>query len=292
MENKICNKCKKSKPIECFNIRKDSKDGFRNECKSCWRIATKKYQENNKEKQQEYRRKNWLINKNDPDYIKKRAEWVEKNKESIVSYHAKWRKKNDKYKKEKDRQYYEVNKEKILDYHKKYYKSLSTEAKEKICIRRREIMPEYNRKYYLNNYEKERKRSNEWRKNNLSKVREYTRNRRKNDPLFKLSSTLRCRINDFLKNKNLTKKQKTNKLLGCTLEVAKAHIERQFKKGMTWDNHGYYTWHIDHVIPLSSANTEEELKQLFHYRNLQPLWAKDNLSKGSNIVNVQVHLPI
>ncbi len=54
---------------------------------------------------------------------------------------------------------------------------------------------------------------------------------------------------------------------------------------MSWDNHTKYGWHIDHIIPLASAKTEEELKSLCHYTNLQPLWAKENLSKGAKIID-------
>jgi len=56
-------------------------------------------------------------------------------------------------------------------------------------------------------------------------------------------------------------------------------LEHQFKEGMNWDNQG--KWHIDHIIPLSSGNTEEEIIKLCHYTNLQPLWAIDNMKKGS-----------
>lgn len=69
-------------------------------------------------------------------------------------------------------------------------------------------------------------------------------------------------------------------LLGCPLDVAKNHIEKQFKDGMTWDNHG--EWHIDHIKPCASydLNIPEEQKKCFHYTNLQPLWANENLSKS------------
>jgi hypothetical protein len=79
-------------------------------------------------------------------------------------------------------------------------------------------------------------------------------------------------------------------MLGIEWEMAKQHIERQFTKGMNWDNQG--KWHIDHIIPLASANTEEELIKLCHYTNLQPLWAEDNLTKSDKIDSQQILLRI
>ena len=73
-----------------------------------------------------------------------------------------------------------------------------------------------------------------------------------------------------------------SKLLGCSYEEVREHLSKQFTEGMSWDNYG--EWHIDHIIPLASATTEEEVLKLYHYTNLQPLWAKDNLSKGCKIL--------
>jgi hypothetical protein len=70
-------------------------------------------------------------------------------------------------------------------------------------------------------------------------------------------------------------------MLGCDYDFFKAYIERQFKQGMTWENHG--KWHFDHIIPVSSAKNEEELIKLNHYTNFQPLWAEENLSKSNKI---------
>jgi hypothetical protein len=70
-------------------------------------------------------------------------------------------------------------------------------------------------------------------------------------------------------------------MLGVSYPEFISYFERLFVEGMSWDNHG--EWHIDHIIPLSSVNTEEELIKLCYYTNLQPLWAEDNLKKGSKI---------
>lgn len=91
-----------------------------------------------------------------------------------------------------------------------------------------------------------------------------------NDLNFKLKHILRCRINKIIKyNRN----ESSIEILGCTINDFKTHIENNFKDGMTWDNYSYYGWHIDHIIPLSSANSDEELMKLCHYSNLQPLWS-------------------
>jgi hypothetical protein len=105
-----------------------------------------------------------------------------------------------------------------------------------------------------------------------------------------MKNNLRSRTWIAFKNKGYSKTSKTQEMLGVDWEVCKAHIERQFTKGMNWDNQG--EWHIDHKIPLASANTEKELKKLCHYSNLQPLWAEDNISKSDKINGQQVKFRI
>lgn len=73
----------------------------------------------------------------------------------------------------------------------------------------------------------------------------------------------------------------TMELVGCSADDLRAHLERQFTDGMTWGNYG--DWHVDHVRPCSSFELTDPAQQreCFHWSNLQPLWAPDNLSKGS-----------
>ena len=82
------------------------------------------------------------------------------------------------------------------------------------------------------------------------------------------------------------KSDSTMNLLGCTIQEAREYLEKQFKEGMTWENHGHETWHIDHIIPCASFDLTdpEQQKKCFHYTNLQPLWAKENMSKGAKIL--------
>ena len=105
-----------------------------------------------------------------------------------------------------------------------------------------------------------------------------------------MKCNLRRRTHHAFKNKGYSKNTKTQKMLGIDWEVAKQHIERQFTKGMNWNNQG--EWHIDHIMPLASASTPERLKELCHYTNLQPLWAEDNLNKSDKIIEQQTLLRI
>ena len=116
------------------------------------------------------------------------------------------------------------------------------------------------------------------------------RDLRKGDKIYKFKSDVRSRISQDIKRKGYSKKTKTYEILGCDFETLKKHFEKQFTKGMTWDNQG--EWHIDHIIPLATATTEEEVIKLNHYTNLQPLWSIDNLSKKDKIVEHQTTLPI
>ena len=103
----------------------------------------------------------------------------------------------------------------------------------------------------------------------------------KTDHVFAMTRRLRNRLWYALKNKNWKKTTEFSKYIGCSYSELMIHIENQFEPGMTWENKSL--WHIDHIIPLASAKTEEELYKLCHYTNLQPMWAKDNLSKGAKL---------
>ncbi len=81
----------------------------------------------------------------------------------------------------------------------------------------------------------------------------------------------------------IKKTSKTFEVLGCTPQFLKQYLEQKFLDGMSWNNYGYYGWHIDHIIPISHAKNEDEIYKLCHYTNLQPLWAKDNLTKNNKL---------
>ena len=159
---------------------------------------------------------------------------------------------------------------------------------------------EYCAKSYAKNKEKEKFKSREYRKNNLEKVLEterksrnkhkekrlkysieYTRNKRKNDKLFYLRHVISNAIYESFRKSCSKKSSKTTDILGCSIEFFLEYIKSQFQKGMTMDNHG--KWHLDHIIPVSTAKNEKELIMLNHYTNFQPLWKNENRSKSGKL---------
>lgn len=110
-----------------------------------------------------------------------------------------------------------------------------------------------------------------------------TKSRVDNDILFKLKRNLSSRLNNALKSIKINKNGiKTIYVIGCDISFLKEHIESKFEDWMTWENYGkyngelYFGWDIDHIIPVSSANNEDEMIILNHYTNLQPLCSKIN----------------
>jgi len=113
-----------------------------------------------------------------------------------------------------------------------------------------------------------------------AKAREQMRKRRQN-PMWKLVGNLRTRIYQAIRGGRGSKSAKTRELLGCGLPELRYHLEKQFKPGMTWENYGP-VWHADHARPCSSFDLNDpiQLRECFHFSNLQPLFAEENLRKG------------
>lgn len=237
----------------------------------------KRYYIKNKEKASNY----YYNNK------EKIAEYQKNNKEKLVAAKKKYRQNNKEKVANYKKEYRQNNKSKTIEYSKKYTEN----NKEKIAEYRKENK-EKNKEYFKNYYQKNKEKIKQYLVINKIDIREKDNKRRFNkrnlEPLYKLKENLRSRMHHAFKNKNFIKSQRTLEMLGCDLETIKSHLEKQFTKEMNWSNQG--KWHIDHIIPCASAKTEEELIKLFHYTNLQPLWAADNLSKSDKIVEKQLFL--
>lgn len=146
------------------------------------------------------------------------------------------------------------------------------------------------KEYYKENKENISKYTKKYREKNKNKVREYNRSynkkRKENDVVYKFRCQLRNTIRNSFKRgvKSFEKKKYTEDILGCTIEEFKTYIEFKFKDGMSFKNHNPKGWHLDHIIPISYAKTEDDIIRLNHYTNFQPLWAEDNLKKSNKIL--------
>lgn len=198
------------------------------------------------------------------EYMK---QWRTKNPEKNREANKKWRAKNPEKNRQKAREYYHENKNKIIE-------SLKVKKEDK---------REYDKKHYLKIKDKKKEYVKKNMKIILKKQKIYVRERYKNDIQFRLREVYRSRVLSALKKQTI-KKTTTLDLLGVSkIQTAVDHLTKQFKKGMSWDNHG--EWHIDHIIPCASFDLtkESEQKKCFHYTNLQPLWAVENLQKGARL---------
>ncbi len=187
----------------------------------------------------------------------------------------KWRKENKEEIKEKTKKSYDKNKEKIA----KNIKQDRIENPEKYA--------KYYKTYYDKNIEKVRAKGKKWYEQNkehvIKQTIEYNKKRRKEDVNIRIRDSLRSRIRLSLLGK--TKSANTEKLLGCTIEELKQHLQAQFTHGMSWDNYGLHGWHIDHIKPCSLFNLSDPKQQeeCFGFKNLQPLWAIENIQKSNKL---------
>lgn len=169
--------------------------------------------------------------KNKAQILESNKKWRDENKDKMKTYKDDWREQNIDKVKHKEKLRYEANKERIKIERKEYFKA------------------------YMKEY----------------------RQKKKSDPLYMLNKLIANSIRQALKNKGYTKNIRTHKILGCTIQQFKEHIEAQFQPWMNWENRGLYNgtenygWDIDHIIPLKTAITIEDVIRLNHYTNLQPL---------------------
>jgi hypothetical protein len=175
-----------------------------------------------------------------------KKEWYQKNRENVLHNVKKYKEENKEVLKEKNKKYREDNKDNL-------------------------------KKWREENKEKIREQRKKYREQNRDKINQYENKKRKEDPLYWLRSNIRSSISTMLNRKGYTKNSKTIEILGCSFEEFFLYLESKFEPWMNWDNRGLYNgtpnygWDIDHIIPISSGLTEEDIIKLNHYTNLQPL---------------------
>jgi hypothetical protein len=269
---KKCNKCLVEKELDMF-----PKTGTR--CKECVASYKKEYALLNKEKIKEYKKEYYLENKEDIMESKKvyyqsnkdiillkSKEYVINNIDKVKDYRNEYNKNNPNL--EYHKKYREDNREEISEKRKEYYKKNKDKIKKY----------QFDNKEHLNSKKKEYRDVNKDYFNSLN--REYIKNKKINDPLYKLTCSIRTLITQSFKGQFTKKSKKTIEILGCDFETFKEHIESQFKDDMSWNNYASY-WQLDHKTPISWSECEEDVYKLNHYTNFQPLFWKENISKGN-----------
>lgn len=259
---KNCFKCKVEKPLNCFSNDKDKNDGKCTYCRKCRKTMKRiAYLEN----------------------IKKHTSKKTKNKYKICS----------KCKKEKELKLFTKRKD-MADGCGNFCQNCIRKKKKRTYrknIKSRRIAA---KKYYLKNKKKINAIHKIWRSNNKN----WEKNKRKKDYLFKLKKNIRSLIFRAFKNNNHKKESKTVDILGCSVEHFKLYIEKQLEVWMSWNNYGKYnpngekTWQLDHKIPVTHAGTIEVLINLNHYTNFRPLSSLENILKRDKIVLIEKIHPL
>lgn len=255
--SKTCKKCGKKKEEGSFYAAKGNTDGLRGSCKECINSVSSIYVAANKKNVALYKAKYHLEN---------RAE--------INKYQENYRAENREQLNAKQKIYYAENTKSVAAYKESYYE------------KNRDRLSAKNARYYEAN--KEHLNAQQAKYDAKNKVRlNFCKAKSKKekictDPIFAMSCRVSHLMRQSLKSKGHTKKSRTSKILGCSAFEFYIHIERQFTKGMTWANRS--EWHLDHIIPISSAETEDEILSLNNYLNLRPMWAKENLKKSNSLI--------
>lgn len=213
------------------------------------------------------------------------------NRKKRAEYYKKWREENREYKREQDRLYHQEHKDKINARSKKWREENPERFKERKLA------------WYLKNkntekYKEQKRvqsRKQYWRikKENpklLKKLQnERTKKYLKMNENFRIAFLLRNRLNKVMKREGVHKNSSMQELLGISIPEFRKHFFAQFNKGMTLEQFMNGEIHIDHIKPLASFDltNPEQQKQAFHYTNLQPLFAKENLEKGAKLVMIK-----
>lgn len=306
METKVCTICGLEKPVEEFYFRKKTRK-YESNCRKCGNI---KCNNNNKAKNRinnpELIKKDLLKKENKKlitkglkkcfkceeirtldNFRKNRNNYRNECKECENKLCKERNLKNKEHIKQKQQEYRQTHKEQIDKYRKEHY---NKDEKKIYNIKYRQEHKDYysnwHREYHQNYKEELREKNYNWRNSNKDKVKIYQQKdyeRRKNDPILRLQRNIRNLLNDSFKKHKYRKSKHAEEILGCKVNDFVLYLLQTFK-----DNYGY-EWnkieavHIDHIIPLATAKTEEDVIRLCHYTNLQLLKAKDNLSKNKSL---------
>lgn len=265
ISTKTCSKCKEEKPFSDFNKGKD-KYGLHIWCRDCYRAWAAEYYKKNKEtiskKHHEYCLRNHDTVKNrQKDYYynrggkEKAQEYRMTHREQQRKREQEWRDSNREYYRKKQKEYYHKNKDKAKIWRDKYKTSHKEQIKES---------------------------SKKYREENKDRINQSRIDRLHNDPVYKMKEQTRNMVRYALRSRGHRKSSRTADILGCDLNFLCEYLFKTWEKnyGKPWGGEPY---HIDHIVPLAMAKTEEDVVKLCHYTNLQMLTPEDNMEKSDKV---------
>lgn len=270
MENKVCKKCGIEKPLTEYRKHIRMKFGITNVCKRCLSVEKKNWIKNNLDKVREGKRR-----------------YKQKKRDIRLGIFVEG--KVEKIKVEKPI----IKKEPTVKVVNRLCRTcgvnLTKENTYAGCGNNCRTCEKERIKKYRETYPERRKQTKDkWKKENPEHHKMLKKNHKKRkkqkDPVYRSMLHMRGRTSAYCKRNFNSKRSRFREIIGIDPQGFRSYIESKFKEGMSWDNYGLYTWHIDHIIPLSSAKTIQEVEQLSHYTNLQPLWMKENIEKSDKIL--------
>lgn len=299
-EMKICRRCGKEYPLTAYYFRRSNqnKDGFRNLCKVC----NGKNSFGKGQRKPDYRARQV---KDGMSFCASCGKWLPLTSEYFAKNSHKGNVWGFAYKcKQCEGRKYGVYKRRVKEPSKEGYKVCNDCGKELpatldyfnkantksgLYFRCKDCC----REVYLKNRDRIYAKGREYKQKNRIKIRKWFKNRaterRKGDVQFNLAARLRTRTRRILQGGAFT--AKSQELLGCSYLFFKEYFESLFTDGMTWDLFLQGAIHVDHVIPIAAFDLtkEDEVRKACHYSNLQPLWAKDNIRKGSMLGDKRIY---
>lgn len=211
---------------------------------------------------------------------------------------VKWKQQKSKERRKKKYKECEKTREKILEAAKIWRAENSEYVKKRKSEWQKSLSPQTRREAYLRywskNKEEIRRRKREKSKRKDQRIlRRLAEKKRLENPAYKIRKNLGRGLSSICKRQGYIKDRSVLRFIGCSIEFFLKHLESQFKGGMTWENYGTF-WHVDHIIPCASFDhsDENQIAQCWHWTNLRPLKAKENLFKSCKITEPQMSLLI
>lgn len=286
-ELKKCKTCQQDKPVSEYNKAGGGK-WLQPYCKPCDSERKKEYARKNSDKIKDSRKK--YYNENTEKIAERAVKYYENNKAKVLDYHKEYGKKNKEVISQKGKEYRKNNNEYVRERDKKARINSHAARLVKEKERRFNKTPEqkakeaaYKKQWNIDNRDRLAKRAAERKHIKREQRRVWCNNKSATDIGFRILKNLRSRARFALKADRAVKSDTTENLLGCTIPFFKQYFESLFTDGMSWDLFMKGEIHLEHIKPCSKFDLtkEDEQRDCFNYRNLQPMFKLDNLRKGS-----------